>query len=374
MIKHVWVIEMLYVLMLVKIKQWGIKMKRFNVHKSWMLLSLAVGLIYAELTETHAHNDWFEPLTYGIFISMLSVSIALLLEIHSKLEATDEGLQELEQMSQEVIDMLRLNSIVATTRYELQRRKPYVAQAGVRTLRKYAKSFYVTPTGYAVEGEQGALTAYEEFWRLLLEKQRKLGFSDHHRLIARTTHSNDISLWSLRERNNAHTLKQLQEDFIKAGGIVIRIFIHSDEKPSPQYLQVMNWMSKVGVDVRYVSSDDPSVTPDFRYDFLLIMNDADSEHYVSKWYSGSHGMLLDKCEISDVIDDDVLGRWNALVHASTAEYGELDMIPLARQFGEKSTSKRFSRARAWKRKVENWGRDKGLLKPERPVRPRNGNG
>lgn len=345
-------------------------MKTFNVHTSWLLLSLVIGLAYTFATEIYSEEKWFLPVTYGMYVTLLGVCISLLLEIQAKMRKTDDDLQSLADRAQELIDMHRLNSAVSNTRYELQKRKPYVALAGVRTLRKYAKSFYVTSDGYAVEGEQGALTSYEEFWRLLVDKQKKLGFSDAKRLIARITHSNDISLWSLRDRNNAHTLRQLQENFIKAGGIIVRIFIHAAEEPTEEYRQVMDWMEEIGVDARYVSSNHPNIAIDFRYDFLLVRNDVENEHYVAKWYTGSHGMLLDKCEISDVIDDDVLARWNALVHASIAKYQELDVIPLSRQFGEKSTSRRFPRVHSLKRAVGNWARDRGWIEPGHPGRRR----
>lgn len=344
-------------------------MKSLSIHKSWLVLSLLLGVLYTFATELYANADWFTSLTYGTLVALLCASLSLLLEVQVKLERTDEGISNLATSVQEIIDILRINSDVATTRHELGRRKPYVAQAGIRTLRKYANGFYATDNGYAIEGEQGSLAAYEEFWRLLLEKQKTLGFSDNRRLIARITHSLDIGLWSLREKNNAQTLKQLQEDFVKAGGIVVRILIHTDEKPNAEYIEVMKWMRRVGMDVRYVSSKRSSFSPQFRYDFLLVMNDVENESYVAKWYSSPPGTRLDKCEISDTIDDDLLARWNALVHASIPEYGELDIIPLTRQFGEKSTSSRFPRLYALGRRFTNWGRDHGWVKPELPNSP-----
>jgi hypothetical protein len=318
--------------------------KSTKLEIGWAVFSIVVGLIYGIVSFLFADTSFQASVTHGLLIALLSTAVSFLIILINLYTDSRERLDAMREAGGRVdasvnriedgvkgtndllLDLCADKERLEGFRTNLLKRKELVREAGLRTLTNYLNEFRVTPTGFAVRGEQWALHAYTRLWEMMTRSQREIGENPDRCIIARVTHSNDIRLWTREEVHNSFYLLTLQKQFIEAGGIIVRIFVCPDETPNPSYVKVMDEMKEIGIDARYVWQRQIAQFP---YDFLCLHD----EGIVAKWYAGADGKTLGMCEIQDQIEDLVEERWNVLADLTHANYGDVQVIPKHRHIG-----------------------------------------
>jgi hypothetical protein len=302
-------------------------------------VSSFIGLGYSLATfhYTDNQNKQFAAITYGLFLAILSWSIALLLPQIRTVPKVKELLQQIQLYQNELENLTNILSQDGTKmtklRTHLATRSPFMKSVGNTVFDLYVKQIQATDFGFSLEGEHLSLKGYEKFWNSLVISQMKAGTSDSTRLIARITHANDISIW-LEAETISNTILMHQENFINSGGIIIRILVgpyeNIDVPEAHNYRKVKERMEAINIHVAYVCSMNVS----YSYDFAWIDHpEGGVPGYVVKWYSGAGGQALDKCEILDEVDENIRDVWISLahkVHMSTTT----QRIPGVHPFGD----------------------------------------
>ena len=155
----------------------------------------------------------------------------------------------------------------------LHQRNNLIKAFGTSLVNAYLEGFQLIPNGYHLIGEYWALKTNVRFWEYLSALQEnKKNANDSQFMIARVTHSNDISVWIedyKPYRHFSHDLYWFQEKFIKNGGKIIRMLIGPTDTPNEDYQKVIHKMESIGIEVKYFSESEV-VERDF--DFLYLAN------------------------------------------------------------------------------------------------------
>jgi hypothetical protein len=208
-----------------------------------------------------------------------------------------------------------------------------VRNAGRASHKDYTQKFQTNDHGYEVYGEDWSLSAYSRVWERLVEEQKQLqSHGNKDMLIARVTHSNDIDIWNANGagRSRAEGLLSLQRDFIRHGGVIVRLLLYRASDSLDKYHHVKDAMESIGIETRLCELDS---TDDAPFDFLWATSNEASEnqHCVVKWYPVAGGLRLAKCEITDLADEDVRRIWRHFAIRSENIEGNFESIPHDRQ-------------------------------------------
>jgi hypothetical protein len=211
---------------------------------------------------------------------------------------------------------------------------PLVRNAGKASYKDYSQKFQTTDHGYEVSGEDWSLSAYARVWERLVETQKQIEADGSNRvLIARVTHSNDIEIWNANGpfgRSRAEGMLSLQRDFIKHGGIIVRLLLYRPGESIETYTQVKEAMEEIGIETRLCELD---LTDEAEFDFLwaTTAEDSENQHCVVKWFPVIGGRRLARCEITDLADEDVRRLWRHFAIRSEGKEGSFRNIPKDRQ-------------------------------------------
>lgn len=297
------------------------------------IISLLVGAVYALLSfyiGGSTKDAAFTALTYGIFISIISSTLILLIEQVRTVPRIKDILQQVQEQQadqKKLLDMLSTDSNrVHELRTHLSSLSPLVKGLGMKVLEDYLESLRTIEDGFLIEGSYWSLKAYESFWQFLVREQNKVGDDEERCLIARITHTNDINIWNPENEMKARLLLLHQEAFIKAGGKIVRILIGTpsnlNDRGAEGYRKAKELMEAKNIEVKYIASKGE----DYSYDFAWVEN----SKYVVKWYSGVGGQALDKCEIFDSVDENVRDMWRTLADRAQKEDSAIESIPASR--------------------------------------------
>lgn len=210
----------------------------------------------------------------------------------------------------------------------LHQRNNLIKAFGTSLVNAYLEGFQLIPNGYHLIGEYWALKTNVRFWEYLSALQEnKKNANDSQFMIARVTHSNDISVWIedyKPYRHFSHDLYWFQEKFIKNGGKIIRMLIGPTDTPNEDYQKVIHKMESIGIEVKYFSESEV-VERDF--DFLYLAD----EKIVLKWFSGASGKRIARCTIEDRVEDEVRLTWNTLFYKALKKGNPVKSIPKDRE-------------------------------------------
>ncbi|MFO0885459.1 MAG: hypothetical protein U0894_14940 [Pirellulales bacterium] len=205
--------------------------------------------------------------------------------------------------------------------------------AGRMSQNDHSAKFLANEHGFEVTGEEWSLSGYQRVWEQLVEFQKRIQSENSGRcIVARITHSNDIDIWNENGKagaSRAESLLDLQENFIKHGGVIVRLLLYQGEQPGEIYESVAKRMQSIGIESRLceLKSDDEA-----RFDFLWACLDEknDEMHCVVKWFPGTGGLRLAGCEITDIADDEVRRLWRLFGGRSERKDGPFKHIPATR--------------------------------------------
>ena len=212
--------------------------------------------------------------------------------------------------------------------HHLYQKNQYTKEFGTFLINLYLEGFQLIPNGYHLIGEYWALKTNVKFWEYLsnLQERKKLT-NDPQFMIARVTHSNDISVWiedNKTYQHFSHDLYWFQEKFIKNGGKIIRMLVGPTDIPNEEYQKVIRKMESIGIEVKYFAESEV-IERDF--DFLYLAD----EKIVLKWFSGASGKRIARCTIEDKVEDEVRLTWNTLFYETLKKGNPVKSIPKERE-------------------------------------------
>ena len=289
---------------------------------SGIIISILIGLIIFLALDPRDNEIETRILAFMCF-SLLGIIVTIVLSHDRILVKNSEAINSIFNNTEKLTSLS--NSIkedhqqLADIRKYLSRKSPMIYHIGSQIITNYLNDIKLEDNGFGVEGEYWALKCYRTFWEYLLAEQQKRQRSVQPPMIARITHSSDIRLWMKDREARAEELLILQQEFVKANGIIVRILIGPDKVMSGEYQDVKRQMEKVGIEVKYIAA---KTNDDRSYDFLWL-ND---ENYVLLWYTGV-GPFLSKCVITDSPDPDIGSRWRVLATRAEKEDSKIFKIP-----------------------------------------------
>ena len=277
----------------------------------------------------------FEKLTIPIAVMFgVVVNIALLLNfdivnkipniekilriIQREAETTETLLQNLKKEDRKIQKIfLHINS-----------RNIRLKDFGSSLANKYLNGFELRDHGFHLIGEYWALKTYVLFWDFLSKEQEERKTAGNpENIIARVTHSNDVSIWQ-ESYKPYHPFSQdlylFQKKFVKNGGTIVRMLIGPFKEPDENYKSVISKMESIGIEVKYFHDEDVAERD---FDFLFLAD----EKIVLKWFSGALGKRLAGCTLEDVVDDEVMKTWAALYEKCKERGDPVKSIPDGRQ-------------------------------------------
>ncbi|MCX6316144.1 MAG: hypothetical protein NTW29_02560 [Bacteroidetes bacterium] len=220
----------------------------------------------------------------------------------------------------------------------MARSEPFIKYFYTKLLKNYHAKFVVQAKGFEIEDEYFSLFSYIDFWNYLVSEQLKLKEIAKNKdielsencIIARVVHSNSIHIWTNEDNKYkffTNKLLLLQKEFIENGGIVVRIFLGSEDKADIHYTKAMENMKDIGVETKYLKKTEFNT---LRYDFLLLHD----EQLIYSWHSDVNGKSLDKTKIEDFNDanEDVIERWDILYKELKSNKDPIIKIPESRKF------------------------------------------
>lgn len=282
------------------------------------LLFFLVNLVFNEGKDTPT------TIVFGIFFGLI-IDIYITSKNHpentEKLNKIEESLNSTDKF---ISKLIANRNKVTEIESHLFSRKEILKDVGFKIWNDYLNSFEITESGIYLPGEELALNTSIRIWRFLSIKQSQ---DKNHPIIARITHSNDVSVWLPEENSISNELYIYQKNFIENGGKIIRILIGHPKQPDERYNKVMNNMKEIGIDVRYFSVEEVG---EKEFDFLYLHD----ESFVLKWYSGMNGKNIAGCFISDLPDESIINRWATLFFKAKSNGVPITSIPKEREFSE----------------------------------------
>ncbi|MEM6737140.1 MAG: hypothetical protein AAF620_13840 [Bacteroidota bacterium] len=209
----------------------------------------------------------------------------------------------------------------------INQRNSILKDFSINLIGTYLKGFSNTSYGIELTGEYWALRTYMEFWDFLVKVQIEKEARGRDCVIARCTHSNDISIWKESDKaykEFSYDLYRLQREFIKHGGKIVRVFIGEDDAANDDYQEVMKRMEQMGIETKYLSQDE---TVERSFDFMYMPD----EELAMKWITGARGRRLAKCIIEARVDLEVKSAWNSLWDKLIEKGDKIESIPEYRE-------------------------------------------
>lgn len=133
-------------------------------------------------------------------------------------------------------------------------------------------------------GEQLALLAYKHFWEELARTQKQRQMDNAESLVARVTHSSSPQVWS-------NKLLDQQEEFVRMGGTIVRVFLDDQSDPPPEVKAAMKMMERLGIKVFYLQNQN---IDELQNDFLWI------DPCAVEWRADVSRRQLQECRIATV--------------------------------------------------------------------------
>lgn len=235
-------------------------------------------------------GDPRNPIITGIIVALL---IETVLCLWKALHELSRHTTHLTRIQNETSGRLR---DLATLRESLLHLKDTVMTTGVGVFDKYLASLSGVQGGIKMELKDWAWDAHITFWRALADEQKTRGKNSP--LHVKVTHKADIAKWKAQERVASLAA---QDDFIKAGGTIKRVFIGRSDSPSAAYIAVMREMAVRGIkDVYYLGgSNIPRNIPTF--DFAWV----EETNAVVKWVSHDVGQSVSEFQVHELNHSDV---------------------------------------------------------------------
>lgn len=259
----------------------------------------------------------------------MSIFLTLLIEIFISAKDIPENTNTLSRIDSEMSNVDKFVKNLSTDKKRVSEieghlfgREPFVRDFGFKIWYDYLDGFQITEGGIFLDGEEISIKAAIKLWRILSLKQLS---NSEQRIVARITHSNDISIWLPEEREMSNDLYVYQQQFISAGGIIVRFLIGPNKVPDDRYNRAMKKMESIGIEVRYFYIGDVGERD---FDFLYLHR----ESFVLKWYSGIQGKNLSGCFISDKREEEIINRWSTLFYKAKNEGNPITSIPKELEF------------------------------------------
>lgn len=281
-----------------------------------------VGVIVFEFVSYYAKQEVPEPsiikdiILLGMLLSIFLITVYRLPYLPRIFEDVSNSAKQLDQITNiqlkealKKIEDLGSDHKVNEVNNRLASLNGMAKVFGSKVYYNYLRNFRLVDNGFAVEGEQFALSSYAEFWRQLNEEQNIRNALKKPCLIARITHSNEIQIWDPNMEPKAYKQAKLslynsQKEFVKNGGIIVRVLIGREKAPNANYKSIIEKMSEIGIEVKYFDETVYNV-PD--YDFLYLAD----EGIVLKWYAAL-GQNLTGFEVTDAVEDEVKEVWETI--------------------------------------------------------------
>ncbi len=283
--------------------------------------SLAFGIMFNLVT---GGDDTPSTVAFSIFLGFIVDIFLSSNSISENNESIQEIKERLNKSDKFIKTLVQHRQRVDEIEGHLAARKDLVKELGSKVWNDYLESFEITERGIYLGGEELAINTAIKFWRMLsiMQSQNK-----SKPIIARTTHSNDISIWLPDEKSISNDLYTYQKQFIQYGGIIIRFLIGHSIEPDERYQKAIDNMKENGIDVRYFSAIEVGEKD---FDFLYLRN----ENFVLKWYSGIKGEKIAGCFISDKAEEEIINRWATLYYKTELNGNPITSIPKDLQFDE----------------------------------------
>lgn len=284
-------------------------------------LGLAFGVLLWFADDSKDPQIVFAISIFLVFLVEIYIAAKDIPDNSSTLDYIGEELQGVDKFVKNLsIDKKRVSEIEG----HLFGREDLVRDFGFKIWNDYLNGFQITEGGLYLEGEELSIKTAIKLWRMLSLKQL---LNPDKKIIARITHSNDISIWLPEENDASNDLYIFQQQFVKNGGVIVRFLIGPSKQPSERYLRAMRKMEEIGIEVRYFYIQEVGEKD---FDFLYLHD----EKLVLKWYSGIQGNNLSGCFISDKQEEEIINRWATLFYKAKNDGNPITKIPPQREFYE----------------------------------------
>lgn len=222
--------------------------------------------------------------------------------VDSRLSQIEESIREMQASTRGLH-----NSAIEDVRAGIGKLKKPVRKASAKIVQDFENTISLSNSGVRVEGCEWALRAYQTVWEHLVEEQRRIQKEGKDPIIARITHSNEISVWNHEGGSVIESLYILQKAFVDFGGIIYRVLIKEKSADRTPYEEVKVRMETAGVSVYIVDKSNYEA----EFDFLLVHDDTNEigGDVVVKWLTGANGGKLAAAEVEDAITDVVRRHW-----------------------------------------------------------------
>jgi hypothetical protein len=185
-------------------------------------------------------------------------------QIDKRLAQLEESIGSLQASTQSL-----QNSVIEEVRAGIGKMKRPVKKATAKIIEDFEQTVSLSNTGVRIDGCEWALRAYQTVWEHLVEEQRRLNSAGKEPIIARITHSNEISVWFRDSDSVIRSLYVLQKNFVEYGGVIYRILIKNGTGNTESYEEVKKQMENAGVHVYIIDQENYSAA----FDFLLVLDD-----------------------------------------------------------------------------------------------------
>lgn len=300
-----------------------IKPKRGKYQPSLIsvVASVAIGL-FLWFADDEDSRDPQIVLAITIFLVFLTEIYIVTKDIPDNSSTLDKIGEELEGVDKFVKDLVTDKKRVSEIEGHLYAREDMVRDFGIKIWTDYLNAFEITEGGIYLEGQELSIKTAIKLWRMLSLKQI---LRPDRPIIARITHSNDISIWLPEEIESSNELYIFQQQFVANGGVIVRFLIGPTKEPDERYQRAIKRMEDIGIEVRYFYIHEVGEKD---FDFLYLHD----EQLVLKWYSGIQGKKLAGCFISDKQEEEIINRWAALFLKAKNDGRPITKIPPEREF------------------------------------------
>lgn len=235
-------------------------------------------------------------------------------QIDKRLTQIEESIGSLQASTQSL-----QNSVIEEVRAGIGKMKRPVRKATAKIIEDFEQTVSLSNTGVRIDGCEWALRAYQTVWEHLVEEQRRLQSEGKDPIIARITHSNEISVWIRDSDSVIQSLYVLQQTFVDYGGIIYRILIKERGANREPYEEVKKQMESAGVQVYIIDQANYAAA----FDFLLVRDDTGElgGDVVVKWITGATGGKLAAAEVEDSITDVVRRDWRLVCNIVEEQNG-----------------------------------------------------
>lgn len=300
-------------------------MQKYLVETITFVFSLLLGVLFGVITFFTAPDGSdtysFASFAVGLIVTLLLETVFLSLKC--SIDSSNDS-RELRVQAKELRDLAKMlkeshkhgSQLTVDFQRHIENLNRAVKVSGEAAYRDYLSEFSVTSGGFEVKSEEWAIRAYQRLWEFLVRRQLDMSTSKPSKngvddcIIARITHSNDINIWRSGSEMGRHaeSLLLLQEEFIKAGGKIVRLLLMRDasDESGKRYEDVREAMTKKGIEAIVLPIDEKDNLP---YDFLWATDKEESIQCVCKWFSSAGGWRLASCEITENVDDKVRQSW-----------------------------------------------------------------